>query len=106
MRTENPITAVVAQLRAQLARARRSVWARGPVVRWMAALGILAVLAALGYLVASPSPGKYLGEGQQYPVDDLAKINADFVPAAGTARQHDLEQELADQRLDEILGSK
>jgi flagellar M-ring protein FliF len=74
MRTENPITAVVAQLRAQLARARRSVWARGPVVRWASALGVLAVLAALGYLIASPSPGKYLGEGRQYPVDDLAEI--------------------------------
>ncbi len=77
MRTEKPMTSTsaVTLIRTQLGRARRSVWARGPAVRWLAAAAVLGVVAAFGYLVAAgPAAGKYLGEGEAYSVDEIAGI--------------------------------
>src|SRR5262245_20280453 len=103
MRTENPCTGLIAQVRAQLARIRRSLWARGPAVRWLAALGVIAVIAVLGYLAASPSPGKYLGEGRQYPADDLARITRALQAQQIEYRVEDRRVGVAAARYDEAM---
>lgn len=76
MRTENPssLAAAIGRIRTPLGQLRRSVGAQAPAVRWLSALGVLAAVAALAYQAATPSAGKYLGGGRQYPADDIAKI--------------------------------
>jgi flagellar biosynthesis/type III secretory pathway M-ring protein FliF/YscJ len=76
MRTESPtpVAPTARRILSRLAVAKRSVWARGPVVRWLAVLGLMAVIGGLSYLALIPSPGKNLGEGRQYPKDDIARI--------------------------------
>ncbi|WP_254053757.1 flagellar biosynthesis/type III secretory pathway lipoprotein [Singulisphaera sp. GP187] len=76
MRTESPpsVAPTVKRILSRLAVAQRSVWARGPVVRWVAVLGIVATIAGFGYFAAIPSPGKNLGEGRQYPSDAVTRI--------------------------------
>jgi flagellar M-ring protein FliF len=77
MRTENPTSpaTVVARVRAQVHRVRRSLAARGPIFRWSLPLVAVAVLVALAY-VASPLPSgsEYLRSGQPFSSDDIIKI--------------------------------
>ncbi|WP_406698729.1 flagellar biosynthesis/type III secretory pathway lipoprotein [Singulisphaera sp. Ch08] len=76
MRTESPpsVAPTVKRILSRLAVAKRSVWARGPVVRWVAVLGIVAAIGLFVYLAAIPSPGKNLGEGRQYSADAINSI--------------------------------
>ncbi|AGA31458.1 flagellar biosynthesis/type III secretory pathway lipoprotein [Singulisphaera acidiphila] len=76
MRTESPpsVAPTVKRILSRLAVAKRSVWARGPVVRWVAVLGIVAAIGGFGYWAAIPSPGKNLGEGRQYSTDAITRI--------------------------------
>lgn len=106
MRTENPSlpASAVTLIRAQLGRARRSVWARGPAVRWLGAACVLTVVAAFGYLAASPSAGKYLGDGHQYAVDEIAAITRGLEAQHIEYRVEERRIGVAADRYDDAMG--
>jgi flagellar biosynthesis/type III secretory pathway M-ring protein FliF/YscJ len=68
------VAPTVKRILSRLAVAKRSAWARSPVVRWLTVFGIVAASGGLGYLATIPSPGKNLGEGRQYSTDAIAQI--------------------------------
>jgi len=77
MRTEKSpsVSPRLKQALSHLSNARRSFWARGPAVRWLTGLGVLAILAGVVYLTAlTPTPGQYLADGRQYSADALELI--------------------------------
>lgn len=106
MRTENPSPppSAVALIRTQLSRARRSVWARGPAVRWLAAAVVLGVLASVAYQAASPAAGKYLGEGRQYPNDEIAAITRGLEAQQIEYRVEDRRIGVATDRYDDAMS--
>ena len=81
MRTENPTfpAALVARVRAQVHRVRRSLGTQPPILRWALPLGALAAVIVLAYVAAPlPSGNEFLREGQPFSSDDLIKLRRAF----------------------------
>jgi flagellar M-ring protein FliF len=77
MRTENTTfpAAMVARVRAQVHRVRRTLATRRPILRWSLPLGAVVVVSALAYLAAPlPSGSEFVRAGQSFSSDDIIKI--------------------------------